>query len=88
MSDDPWSQLAPPTAAGALNTRRVDPDNRWDFFWARSIDRSFLLVLHHNEDSAPKGHLPKPRGIEVSVSEGVENGMKSVRTVMSFSDYG
>lgn len=68
MSDNPWSDLAPPSAADAFNARRVDAELQWDFFWARSVDRRCLLVLRHSGASAPAGKLPNLKGIEITQS--------------------
>jgi hypothetical protein len=70
MSNDPWSDLEPPSAAAAIKGKRVNADIPWDFFWARGLDRKCLLVLGHRADNAPKGKLPKLKGIEIAVSEG------------------
>ena len=69
-TDNPWKNLAPPDVADALNARRVDANNPWNFFWARGVDRRCLLILHHRRDSTPTGRLPQLKGIEISVSEG------------------
>lgn len=69
MSDNPWESLAPPSAADAINARRVSSEISLGIFWALDINRKRLLVLQHAEDSTPQGHLPKLQGIEVAVSK-------------------
>lgn len=64
-SDDPWRGLALPGADEALNARRVDASNPWDFFWARSHDGRYLLVLRHSAEAKPVSRLPRLREIEV-----------------------
>ena len=68
MSENPWSDLAPPSTSDAVNARRVDPKLEWNFFWGRAIDRKCLLILRHSSDSTPEGRLPVLRGIEVTMS--------------------
>ncbi len=73
VTEDPWAELDPPDVSGTLNARRVDAEITWDFFWARSVDGSCLLLLRHSVESAPQGHLPVLRGIDVSLSEPDDN---------------
>lgn len=68
--NDPWKDLAPPSAASAINARRVDESNPWGFFWARAMDGKCLLVLQHEAESSPAKKLPSLKGIEVAVTEG------------------
>lgn len=70
VTDDPWKDLAPPTAAASINARRVDEKNPWGFFWARAIDGKCLLVLRHAPESSPTRRLPALRGIEVTSADG------------------
>ncbi len=67
---DPWKDLVPPSAASAINARRVDESNPWDFFWARAMDAKCLLVLEHGDEASPKRKLPSLKGVEVVVAEG------------------
>lgn len=69
IADDPWTGLEPPASAEIINAKRVDGKHPWNFFWARSVDRKCLLILQCNAASAPKGKLPKLKGIEVARSE-------------------
>lgn len=62
---DPWGELTPPTAASTITARRVDASLRWGFFWARDIEKHYLLILRHDADVLPSGRLPLLRGIEV-----------------------
>jgi hypothetical protein len=73
MSDDPWKGIKPPSSVGVLNSRRVDAEGRWDFFWARGMDRRCLLVLRHSVDAKPAGRLPRVKGIEVALAPGVSD---------------
>jgi len=75
-SDDPWSDLEPPTASDVINARRVDGKLRWGFFWAKGIDRRCLLILQHDPVSASRSPLPKIRGIEVSSSDPDDGGQR------------
>ena len=70
MTDDPWRDLTPPTAAASINARRVDESNPWSFFWARAIDGKCLLVLRHALESSPTRRLPSLKGVEVAVADG------------------
>jgi hypothetical protein len=74
MSDDPWQELTSPSAADAINARRVDADFPWGFFWARGVDGRCLLALQHAADSTPRGRLPNLKGVELAVWEGDRNG--------------
>ncbi len=74
ISDDPWSDLEPPSAADIINARRVDGKLRWGFFWAKGIDRRCLLILQHDRASSSRSPLPKIRGIEVSLSDPDDGG--------------
>lgn len=75
MTENPWKDIEPPNAADAINARRVDVNIPWDFFWARGLDHKCLLVLKHKIDSKPHSRLPKLKGIEVTVSEGNNDGI-------------
>jgi len=74
VNSDPWSELAIPNAADAISARRVDADNPWGFYWARGIDRKYLLVLKHTIESMPHGRFPRLKGIEVVETEGSSDG--------------
>lgn len=67
MSHDPWSDIQIPASTASLNTRRVEAEGKWDFFWARSVDRRCLLVLFHTAKATPKRRLPLLRGLELQV---------------------
>jgi hypothetical protein len=69
MTDDPWKGIALPESEARVHARRADAASRWDFFWARSMDRRYLLVLEHAAESAPKARLPKLKGIDLTVSD-------------------
>lgn len=73
-ADDPWTGLEPPASADIINAKRVDGKHPWNFFWARSVDRKCLLILQSRAGSAPKGRLPRLKGIEVAVSEPEADG--------------
>ena len=68
--NDPWKDLTPPSAASAINARRVDENNPWGFFWARAMDGKCLLVLQHGAESSPSKKLPPLKGVEVAVTDG------------------
>ena len=70
MKTDPWKDLTPPSAASAINARRVDENNPWGFFWARALDAKCLLVLQHGAKASPARKLPSLKGVEVTVSDG------------------
>jgi hypothetical protein len=74
--DDPWKTLAPPRSADAINARRVDSAIPWGFFWARGVDGRFLLVLRHAAESSPDARLPRLRGLEMTLSDGDEDGVR------------
>lgn len=69
IAEDPWAGLERPPSADIINAKRVDGKHPWNFFWARSADRKCLLILQCNAASAPKGRLPKLKGIKVALSE-------------------
>ena len=70
VPNDPWKDLTPPSAASAINARRVDENNPWGFFWARAMDGKCLLVLQHKVESSPTKKLPSLKGVEVAVTDG------------------
>lgn len=72
MTSDPWKDLKPPTAANAVNARRVDIDTRWSFFWARGIDGKCQFLIQHAADSTPTARLPRLQGVEVTDAEWVD----------------
>ncbi len=69
MTDDPWKDIAFPASETLVNARRVDAGSRWDFFWARSMDRRYLLVLEHAPESTSQARLPRLKGIDVTISD-------------------
>jgi hypothetical protein len=75
MIDDPWKDIAFPASEAMVNARRVDAGSKWDFFWARSMDRRCLLVLEHAPESTTQKRLPRLKGIDVSISD-YEKGRK------------
>ena len=84
IADDPWTGLEPPASAEIINAKRVDGKHPWNFFWARSVDRKCLLILQCSAASAPKGKLPKLKGIEVALSEPETGG--SVMVSLKLTD--
>jgi hypothetical protein len=84
IADDPWIGLEPPASAEIINAKRVDGKHPWNFFWARSVDRKCLLILQCSAASAPKGKLPKLKGIEVALSEPETGG--SVMVSLKLTD--
>lgn len=74
MLIDPWKELTPPSAASAINARRVDENNPWGFFWARALDGKCLLVLQHGAESSPAKKLPSFKGVDVAVADGDRRG--------------
>lgn len=84
IADDPWTGLEPPASAEIINAKRVDGKHPWNFFWARSVDRKCLLILQCSAASAPKGKLPKLKGIEVALSEPESGG--SVMVSLKLTD--
>lgn len=73
MSDDPWKDIAFPASDTMVNARRVDEKLAWGIFWARSMDRRYLLVFEHSPEASPVSRLPKLKGIDVSISDYQEN---------------
>lgn len=67
MSRDPWSEIKPPKSSASFATVRVNPDIRWNFFWARDLERKCLLILSYDEELPGKPKVPKLREIEVRV---------------------
>jgi hypothetical protein len=66
--DNPWGEIPAPSAAEALNARRVDADLQWDFFWGKDVDNHCLLLLTYAEESRPTGHLPRVKGIDLRIA--------------------
>ncbi len=74
-SDNPWTEIQIPKGATALKMRRVI-DGAWDFFWARSVDRKYLLVLSHDAQSVPSRRPPRLRGLEVKIVKQNNSGKR------------
>lgn len=70
MTEDPWKDLAPPSATDAITARRVDHTLHWGFFWAKSLQNDCLLVLRHAAGSSPTSRLPRLKGIEMTLTDG------------------
>jgi Putative PD-(D/E)XK family member, (DUF4420) len=70
LTEDPWRHIVPPSASELVNAKRVDADLPWGFFWARDVDGRCLLLLTHEPESAPTGHLPHLKGIDLVVRAG------------------
>lgn len=87
IADDPWTGLEPPASAEIINARRVDGKHPWNFFWARSVDRKCLLILRCSTASAPKGKLPKLKGIEIALSEPEASGSVMVSLKLTDSQH-
>jgi len=68
VTEDPWKEIPSPSASQAVNARRVDAELKWDFFWARDLEGHCLLLLNYDAESKPQGHLPKVRGIELTIA--------------------
>jgi hypothetical protein len=77
MTEDPWSSIAKPSEADAVSGRRVSPDNKWDFFWAKDVRGKCLLVLQHDSASTSLEKLPKPKGLTVEIVDSMQ-GRKSL----------
>lgn len=60
-NDSPWAGLE----ADRTNTRRVDANGRWNFFWAvmPRVDVALVLQLERMPDPAPL--LPRLRNLEI-----------------------
>ena len=68
MSEDPWKDIPSPSASQSVNAKRVDADLQWDFFWAKDVNSHCLLMLTFDKGSQPQGHLPNPKGIDLSTA--------------------
>lgn len=73
MSEDPWRAIPPPSARQSVNARRVDPDLQWDFYWAKDVEGHCLLILAYARESAPHGHPPRLKGIELTTTTGFDD---------------
>lgn len=60
-NESPWAGLE----SGEIDTRRVDADARWDWFWSVMPDRNAALVLKLSKLPSPLPDLPKLRNLEV-----------------------
>lgn len=67
MSDsaDPWKGLVLPEQSSTVSGRRVDPELKWNLYWALDTDGGCLLIMQHSHLTSPSGKLPKLRGLEV-----------------------
>ncbi len=65
ISEDPWIDIEPPSAADSISARRVSATIIWELFWARDWENRVLLTLRHHADAAPTTSLPSLRHIEV-----------------------
>ena len=64
-SQDPWAELKIPDQTTKASGRRVDPELRWNLYWAVDADRSCLLILQHAPNLSSKRRLPNLRGLEI-----------------------
>lgn len=64
-SSDPWRGLSQPEQASKISSRRVDPDLKWDIYWAVDVDHRCLLVFQHATENSSKNRSPNIRGLEV-----------------------
>jgi len=62
---DPWKGLLRPTHASKISSRRVDPNLKWDIYWAVDVDNRCLLVFQHASENSSKNRLPSIRGLDV-----------------------
>jgi len=78
---DPWKGLVRPAQASKISSRRVDPDLKWDIYWAVDADNRCLLVFQHASESASKNRPPNIRGLEVEsrVLQGTDKSLLVVR---------
>lgn len=67
MSRDPWAGIATPSTTAMVSSRRISAENKWDFFWAKDHTGRCLLLLQHEEASAPSEKLPRPKGLTVEL---------------------
>ena len=77
-SEDPWEELAAPHQTDAISARRVGSELPWSLYWAKSVDDHCLLVLRHDPASSPHGKLPRFRGVEMFVTEGAGEGVRTL----------
>jgi hypothetical protein len=67
VTENPWEGLQLPADVALVTAKRVDPSLRWNFFWGRSLDGKYLLVLRHAQESLDR-HMPLLRGVQVTRS--------------------
>jgi len=79
--DDPWGNLELPPDASRVTARRVDPALPWSFYWARSAEDRYLLILRHDQEPFANS-LPRLRGIDVAQSGGQEGEHPSILWVL------
>lgn len=81
--NDPWKGLAPTISVRELSARRVDAENRWNFFWARDVEGRCLLVLRHEQGVLPVRRLPSINGLGIqSVTYGENAGHALIFTLL------
>lgn len=65
MPEDPWSSLATPESVESLSVQRVRATAPWDFFWAKNVEQSCMLILRHATESTPRSPFPQLKGIHI-----------------------
>jgi len=74
MNEDPWRDLTLPSAMDAISARRVDHNLPWGFFWAKNLENQCLLVVRHAPESSPTSPLPRLKGVEMTLTDGIHTG--------------
>jgi hypothetical protein len=64
--DNPWQSINVPTAIEQYGALRVDPDLKWNFFWALGINQTYGLILQYSENSVAEIDLPNLKGIDLA----------------------
>ncbi len=76
---DPWAGIDPPDASSAIRAQRVSADLPWDFFWAKDIEKSCLLVFNCSSNALPLERMPHLKGIDAYTVVDRDKGMLVVR---------
>jgi len=78
MAEDPWHNMAAPSATETVTAKRVNAQLKWDFFWAIDIGRNCHLILKYTPTAIQDPKVPKLRGVELSRTRAGLDGRSSL----------
>ena len=65
-----WDDVQVPSVLGKVIAYRVDPANRWGFYWARDFGGGYLMIFEFGAGVSRPARLPQLHGMTVSIGEG------------------